>query len=36
MIETTRDARVREAIRKAHQERATAFANIVGRIFTIR
>ena len=36
MIETTRDARVRNAIRKAHQERATAFASIVGRIFTIR
>ncbi len=36
MIETTRDARVRDAIRKAHNERAAVFADLIGRIFTIR
>jgi hypothetical protein len=36
MIETIRDARLRDAIRKAHSERAAAFANILGRIFTNR
>lgn len=36
MIETTRDARVRDAIRKAHKERSEMFATMVGRIFSIR
>ncbi len=36
MIETTRDARVHDAMRRAHEERAKAFAQIFGRIFSIR
>ena len=36
MIETTRDSRVRDAMRKAHAERAAVFASLVGRIFSIR
>jgi len=36
MIETTSDVRMRDAIRKAHTERAAVFANIVGRIFDFR
>ncbi len=36
MIEITTNTRMRDAIRKAHTERAAVFAKIIDRIFTIR